>query len=131
MVMYSPNKNRYDNESFYKRCGDSGILLPRISLGLWHNFGLNNDYENCKNMMFKAFDLGITHFDVANTYGPPKGSAENTLGKIMKEEMGKYRNEMVIATKAGFDMWEGPYGNWGSRKYMLSSLDESLKRLKT
>jgi L-glyceraldehyde 3-phosphate reductase len=128
--MYSPNKGRYDNESFYKRCGDSGILLPRISLGLWHNFGLNDDYVNCKNMIFKAFDLGITHFDVANTYGPPKGSAEQTLGRIMSEEMGKYRNEMIIATKAGFDMWEGPYGNWGSRKYMLSSLDESLKRLK-
>lgn len=128
--MYNPNKNRYDNESFYKKCGNSGILLPRISLGLWHNFGSNDNYQNSKNMLFKAFDLGITHFDVANTYGPPKGSAEQTLGKILSEELGGYRNELLIATKAGFDMWEGPYGNWGSRKYMLSSLDESLKRLK-
>jgi L-glyceraldehyde 3-phosphate reductase len=127
--MYSPNKKRYDNESFYKRCGDSGIVLPRISFGLWHNFGSNDDYENSKRMIFKAFDLGITHFDVANTYGPPRGSAESTLGRILKEEMFGYRREMVIATKAGFDMWEGPYGNWGSRKYILSSLDESLKRL--
>lgn len=128
--MYEVNKNRYENQSFYKRCGDSGILLPRISLGLWHNFGSKDDYQNSKNMMFKAFDLGINHFDVANTYGPPKGSAEQTLGKILSEELSGYRNELLIATKAGFDMWEGPYGNWGSRKYMLSSLDESLKRLK-
>jgi L-glyceraldehyde 3-phosphate reductase len=139
-VMYSPNENRYDQESFYKRCGDSGILLPRISFGLWHNFGSTDDSEIGRNMIFKAFDLGITHFDVANTYGPPKarlkfcdgkdhGSAERFLGKIIKEDLYSYRREMLIATKAGFDMWPGPYGNWGSRKHLLSSLDESLKRL--
>jgi L-glyceraldehyde 3-phosphate reductase len=127
--MFEANVGRYNKESFYKRCGDSGILLPRISLGLWHNFGSNDDYENSK-MLFKAFDLGITHFDVANTYGPPKGSAEQTLGKILSEELKSHRRELIISTKAGFDMWEGPYGNWGSRKYMLSSLDESLQRLK-
>lgn len=125
---YSPQESRYDNMP-YRRCGNSGLKLPMISLGLWHNFGDNGNYENMKNMCFTAFDHGITHFDLANNYGPAPGSAERNFGKIIKEELASYRDELIISTKAGYDMWPGPYGNWGSRKYLISSLDQSLKRL--
>lgn len=113
----------------YNRCGKSGLKLPAVSLGLWHNFGDTADYENMKALVFTAFDNGITHFDLANNYGPAPGSAERNFGKILKEELSSYRDELIISTKAGYDMWEGPYGNWGSRKYLLASLDQSLKRL--
>ena len=113
----------------YFSCGNSGLKLPVVSLGLWHNFGDTADYENMKSLCFTAFDQGITHFDLANNYGPPYGSAEKNFGKIMKEELGCYRDELLISTKAGYDMWAGPYGNWGSRKYLLASLDQSLKRM--
>lgn len=113
----------------YVRCGKSGLKLPAISLGLWHNFGDTGVYENMKEILLTAFDNGIVHFDLANNYGPAYGSAEKNFGKILKEELGIYRDELLISTKAGFDMWEGPYGNWGSRKYLLSSLDQSLKRM--
>ena len=126
--MYNANKNRY-GEMKYNRCGKSGLLLPAVSLGLWHNFGDNSDYFNMKEMCFSAFDNGITHFDLANNYGPAAGSAEKNFGKIIKEEMSAYRDEMIISTKAGYEMWDGPYGNNGSRKYILASLDQSLKRL--
>ena len=126
--MYQPNSSRY--ESFaYSRCGASGLLLPPVSLGFWHNFGDNALYENMKQMCFTAFDNGITHFDLANNYGPEAGSAEKNLGRILKEDMSGYRDELIISTKAGYDMWEGPYGNWGSRKYLLASLDQSLARM--
>lgn len=113
----------------YHRSGRSGLKLPMVSLGLWHNFGSNGDYANMKAMCFTAFDQGITHFDLANNYGPEPGSAERNLGKILKEELQAYRDELIISTKAGYDMWEGPYGNFGSRKYLLASLDQSLARL--
>ena len=113
----------------YNRTGKSGLKLPTLSLGLWHNFGSNGDYENMKAMCFTAFDMGITHFDLANNYGPEPGSAERNLGRILKEEMYAYRDELILSTKAGYDMWEGPYGNYGSRKYLLASLDQSLKRM--
>lgn len=113
----------------YNRCGRSGLLLPKISLGLWHNFGDASDYENMRQLCFTAFDNGITQFDLANNYGPAYGSAEKNFGRILKEELMPYRDELIITTKAGFDMWEGPYGNWGSRKYLLASLDQSLKRM--
>ena len=113
----------------YNRCGRSGLLLPKISLGLWHNFGDASDYENMRQLCFTAFDNGITQFDLANNYGPAYGSAEKNFGRILKEDMMPYRDELIITTKAGFDMWEGPYGNWGSRKYLLASLDQSLKRM--
>ena len=113
----------------YNRCGRSGLLLPKISLGLWHNFGDASDYENMRQLCFTAFDNGITQFDLANNYGPAYGSAEKNFGRILKEDLMPYRDELVITTKAGFDMWEGPYGNWGSRKYLLASLDQSLKRM--
>ena len=113
----------------YNRCGKSGLLLPAVSLGLWHNFGTNADPENMKAMLRTAFDLGITHFDLANNYGPEPGSAEKNFGRILKEEMGQHRDEMVISTKAGYLMWDGPYGDWGSRKYLLASLDQSLQRM--
>lgn len=113
----------------YNRTGKSGLKLPTLSLGFWHNFGSNGDYENMKAMCFTAFDRGITHFDLANNYGPEPGSAERNLGRILKEEMYAYRDELIISTKAGYDMWEGPYGNYGSRKYLLASLDQSLKRM--
>ena len=119
---------RYEKMA-YVRCGKSGLKLPAISLGLWHNFGDTGVYENMKEILFTAFDNGIVHFDLANNYGPAYGSAEKNFGKILKEELGVYRDELLISTKAGFDMWEGPYGNWGSRKYLLSSLDQSLKRM--
>lgn len=126
--MYEPNSKRYLTMT-YNRCGKSGLKLPAVSLGLWHNFGDTADYENMKALVFTAFDNGITHFDLANNYGPAPGSAERNFGKILKEELSPYRDELIISTKAGYDMWEGPYGNWGSRKYLLASLDQSLKRL--
>ena len=113
----------------YNRCGRSGLLLPKISLGLWHNFGDASDYENMRQLCFTAFDNGITQFDLANNYGPAYGSAEKNFGRILKEDLMSYRDELIITTKAGYDMWEGPYGNWGSRKYLLASLDQSLKRM--
>lgn len=125
--MYTPAKERY-NIMEYNRCGRSGLLLPKISLGLWHNFGDASDYENMRQLCFTAFDNGITQFDLANNYGPAYGSAEKNFGRILKEDLMPYRDELIITTKAGFDMWEGPYGNWGSRKYLLASLDQSLKR---
>ncbi len=112
----------------YRRCGNSGLLLPEISLGLWHNFGDVDDFDNCKKMLFTAFDLGITHFDLGNNYGPPPGSAEINFGRILTSDLKKYRDELIISTKAGYQMWRGPYGEWGSRKYLLASLDQSLKR---
>ena len=126
--MYTASSERYDT-MVYNRCGKSGLLLPAVSLGLWHNFGTNADPENMKAMLRTAFDLGITHFDLANNYGPEYGSAEKNFGKILKEDFAPYRDEMIISTKAGYDMWPGPYGNWGSRKYLLASLDQSLKRM--
>lgn len=126
--MYTASSERYDT-MVYNRCGKSGLLLPAVSLGLWHNFGTNADPENMKAMLRTAFDLGITHFDLANNYGPEYGSAETNFGKILKEDFAPYRDEMIISTKAGYDMWPGPYGNWGSRKYLIASLDQSLKRL--
>ena len=126
--MYTHAKERY-NIMEYNRCGRSGLLLPKISLGLWHNFGDASDYENMRQLCFTAFDNGITQFDLANNYGPAYGSAEKNFGRILKEDLMPYRDELIITTKAGFDMWEGPYGNWGSRKYLLASLDQSLKRM--
>ena len=127
--MYSPAPSRYDSKSFYRHCGKSGLKLPLISLGLWHNFGAKDSYENARAIALRAFDLGITCFDLANNYGPPDGAAEETFGRILRESLGKWRDEMVITTKAGYYMWPGPYGEWGSRKYLLSSLDQSLKRM--
>ena len=126
--MYTPAKERY-NIMEYNRCGRSGLLLPKISLGLWHNFGDASDYENMRQLCFTAFDNGITQFDLANNYGPAYGSAEKNFGRILKEDLMSYRDELIITTKAGYDMWEGPFGNWGSRKYLLASLDQSLKRM--
>ena len=126
--MYTPAKERY-NIMEYNRCGRSGLLLPKISLGLWHNFGDASDYENMRQLCLTAFDNGITQFDLANNYGPAYGSAEKNFGRILKEDLMPYRDELIITTKAGFDMWEGPYDNWGSRKYLLASLDQSLKRM--
>ena len=125
---YTADQTRYDTMQ-YNRCGKSGLLLPLLSLGFWHNFGSKDDYENMKAMCFTAFDHGITHFDLANNYGPEYGAAEKSLGRIMKEEMHAYRDELIISTKAGYDMWDGPYGNWGSRKYLIASLDQSLRRM--
>ncbi len=126
-MIYLANKNRYEDMK-YRRCGNSGLLLPEISLGLWHNFGDVDDFDNCKKMLFTAFDLGITHFDLGNNYGPPPGSAEINFGRILTSDLKKYRDELIISTKAGYQMWRGPYGEWGSRKYLLASLDQSLKR---
>ncbi len=127
--MYEPASNRYENATFYRRCGRSGIKLPLISLGLWHNFGGVDSFENARAIARRAFDLGITHFDLANNYGPPYGSAETTFGRLLQLDLLPYRDELIISTKAGYDMWDGPYGNWGSRKYLLASLDQSLRRL--
>ncbi|GAB7089445.1 L-glyceraldehyde 3-phosphate reductase [Marinifilum fragile] len=126
--MYKANEDRYENMP-YRRCGRSGLLLPAISLGLWHNFGHVDLYDNFKQILFRAFDRGITHFDLANNYGPPPGSAEENFGKILREHLSHYRDEMIISTKAGYHMWSGPYGDWGSRKYLIASLDQSLKRM--
>jgi L-glyceraldehyde 3-phosphate reductase len=127
-MVYLANQNRYADMT-YNRTGRSGIKLPAISLGLWHNFGGVDQHENGRAMLLRAFDLGITHFDLANNYGPPAGSAEEMFGKVLKSDFAAYRDEMVISTKAGYHMWEGPYGDWGSRKYLISSLDQSLKRM--
>lgn len=127
--IYSPTSDRYENGMKYRRCGKSGILLPEISLGLWHNFGDVNTLSNSMDMAHYAFDHGITHFDLANNYGPSYGSAEETFGLIMKKSFLPYRDELFISSKAGYDMWPGPYGNWGSRKYLMASLNQSLKRM--
>lgn len=127
-MSYKPASDRYEKMK-YKRCGKSGLLLPAISLGLWHNFGHVDLYENGRRMVRYAFDQGITHFDLANNYGPPPGSAEENFGKMIEQDLRPYRDEMIISTKAGYLMWDGPYGEWGSRKYILSSLDQSLKRM--
>lgn len=126
--MYTANESRYEN-MIYNRCGNSGLKLPALSLGMWHNFGSVNDIENMKKILFTAFDNGITHFDLANNYGPVYGSAEANMGRILKSDLMPYRNEMIISSKAGYDMWKGPYGDGGSRKYLIASLDESLKRM--
>lgn len=126
--MYQANASRYET-MHYNRCGQSGLKLPELSLGLWHNFGTYCDYENMKALCFTAFDNGITHFDLANNYGPEPGSAEANFGKIMKEELHAYRDEILVSTKAGYLMWDGPYGDWGSKKYLIASLDQSLKRM--
>ncbi|HEX2973270.1 MAG TPA: aldo/keto reductase [Tepidisphaeraceae bacterium] len=139
--MYEAKSSRYDTRNWFRRCGKSGLFLPAISLGCWHNFGgVGTDaghheeefsfHANCREMLFAAFDVGITHFDLANNYGPPPGSAEERVGRILKDELARYRDELIISTKAGYRMWPGPYGEWGSRKYLLASLDASLKRLK-
>lgn len=127
-MTYIPSNDRYDS-MVYNRCGKSGLKLPAISLGLWHNFGGEELFENGRGLIRKAFDLGITHFDLANNYGPPPGSAEENFGAILRKDFSGYRDEMVISTKAGYGMWPGPYGDWGSRKYLVSSLDQSLKRM--
>lgn len=127
-MAYTASSNRY-SEMKYNRCGNSGLLLPEVSLGFWHNFGTDAPYSNMKQMCFTAFDNGITHFDLANNYGPEIGSAEENLGRILKQEMSSYRDELIISSKAGYTMWEGPYGDWGSRKYLIASCDQSLKRL--
>ena len=125
---YLPNEKRYE-QMLYRRCGRSGILLPALSLGLWHNFGHVNDFSLARKIVRTAFDLGITHFDLANNYGPPYGSAEENFGRILKKDLLSYRDELIISSKAGWDMWPGPYGNHGSRKYLIASLDQSLKRM--
>ena len=127
--MYQAEKTRYDSGMVYNRCGRSGLLLPAFSLGMWHNFGSVDSMENMKKILFTAFDNGITHFDLANNYGPVYGSAEENMGRILRSELLPYRDELVISTKAGYDMWQGPYGNWGSKKYLTASLDQSLKRM--
>lgn len=126
--MYAANASRYANMQ-YRRCGKSGLKLPAVSLGLWHNFGGVDVLENCRNILRLAFDNGITHFDLANNYGPPPGSAEENFGRLLKQDFNSYRDELIISTKAGYHMWEGPYGEWGSKKYLVSSLDQSLKRM--
>ena len=125
---YLPEETRYTGMR-YNRCGHSGLKLPAISLGLWHNFGSVDHFDNSRAMVRRAFDLGITHFDLANNYGPLPGSAEENFGRILKKDFSGYRDEMIISSKAGYYMWPGPYGEWGSRKYLLSSLDQSLKRM--
>lgn len=127
-MSYKPASSRYDTMT-YKRCGNSGLLLPAISLGLWHNFGAIDDYKNARKIIRMAFDAGITHFDLANNYGPPPGSAEVTFGKILKKDLRYYRDELIISTKAGWKMWDGPYGDLGSKKYLVASLDQSLQRM--
>ena len=129
-LKYQANPQRYDEaDSLYQRCGDSGILLPKISLGLWKGFGATHPFSESEKMLKYAFDHGITHFDLANNYGPPYGSAEETFGRVMQTSFRPYRDELFISTKAGYDMWPGPYGNWGSRKYLMASLEQSLKRM--
>lgn len=128
--IYTASAQRYaDAEAFYQRCGNSGVLLPKVSLGFWHNFGGIDPYERSRAITHYAFDHGITHFDLANNYGPPYGSAEETMGRLMTDDFRQYRDELFIATKAGYDMWEGPYGSWGSRKHLMASFDQSLKRM--
>jgi L-glyceraldehyde 3-phosphate reductase len=130
MKEYIASPSRYDESAnIYRRCGNSGILLPKISLGFWQNFGAEASYENCREIARMAFDHGVTHFDLANNYGPPPGSAEQMVGRMLKEDLAPYRDEMFIATKAGYEMWPGPYGNWGSRKSLMASIDQSLSRM--
>lgn len=127
---YIAADSRYDqSDSLYRRCGRSGVLLPKVSLGFWHNFGGADSYERARDITHYAFDHGITHFDLANNYGPPYGSAEETMGKLLSDDFSRYRDELFISTKAGYDMWPGPYGNWGSRKYLMASIDQSLRRM--
>jgi L-glyceraldehyde 3-phosphate reductase len=128
MSIYSPSETRYDTMR-YNRCGRSGLKLSAISLGLWHNFGGVDEFENARAMIWRAFDLGITHFDLANNYGPPPGSAEENFGKTLRQDLRQYRDELIISSKAGYLMWSGPYGEWGSRKYLIASLDQSLRRM--
>ena len=127
--MYTANPNRYTPANFQVRCGKSGLHLPKIALGLWHNFGSVDDYQNARTIALRAFDLGVTHFDLANNYGPVPGSAEETMGRFLREDLKAYRDELIISTKAGYTMWPGPHGDFGSRKYLLASLDQSLRRL--
>ena len=128
-MIYQADESRYDNGMIYERCGRSGVMLPKISLGFWHNFGGVDPFERSRSITHYAFDHGITRFDLANNYGPPYGSAEETLGRLMRDDFAPYRDELFISTKAGYDMWPGPYGNWGSRKYLMASLDQSLRRM--
>ena len=128
-MTYQADKSRYENGMKYERCGHSGVLLPKVSLGRWHNFGSVDPYERSRDIVRYAFDHGVTHFDLANNYGPDYGSAEETLGRLMDDDLRPYRDELFISTKAGYDMWPGPYGNWGSRKYLMASLDQSLRRM--
>jgi L-glyceraldehyde 3-phosphate reductase len=125
-----PAANRYANANLYRRCGRSGLMLPAISLGLWHNFGDADDFANSRALILRAFDLGITHFDLANNYGVPPGSAETNFGRVLHGDLAAYRDELIISSKAGYTMWDGPYGDWGSRKYLLASLDQSLQRMR-
>lgn len=127
-MVFSPSTSRYET-MLYRRCGRSGLKLPAISLGLWHNFGAVDSLANARELILRAFDLGITHFDLANNYGPPPGSAEENFGRILHQDLAGYRDELIISTKAGYRMWPGPYGEWGSRKYLIASLDQSLKRM--
>lgn len=130
METYTAHPDRYGQDARFVRCGRSGVLLPQVSLGFWHNFGGDANFENARALARYAFDHGVTHFDLANNYGPPPGSAEETLGRLLQEDFAPYRDELFIATKAGYEMWPGPYGNWGSRKSLLASLDQSLRRMK-
>ena len=129
MEKYFADELRYDGGMKFERCGRSGVLLPKVSLGFWHNFGGVDDYDRCRRIARYAFDHGVVHFDLANNYGPPYGSAEETMGRMMDDDFRPYRDELFISSKAGYDMWAGPYGNWGSRKYLIASLDQSLKRM--
>lgn len=129
--IYTPSSQRYDDsETLYRRCGHSGVMLPKVSLGFWHNFGAVDSYERSRAITHYAFDHGITHFDLANNYGPPYGTAEETMGRLMDDDLRPYRDELFISSKAGYDMWPGPYGNWGSRKYLMASIDQSLRRMR-
>ena len=128
-MSHQPSSTRYDQPGLYRTCGRSGLKLPALSLGLWHNFGAADDPANSRALILRAFDLGITHFDLANNYGPPPGAAEETFGRVLREDLAAYRDQLIVSTKAGYDMWPGPYGDLGSRKYLLASLDQSLRRL--
>jgi L-glyceraldehyde 3-phosphate reductase len=128
-MTHRPAESRYDDASLYRRCGRSGVLLPALSLGLWHNFGEDRSPDSCRALVLHAFDLGMTHFDLANNYGPPPGAAERAFGRVLRDDLRAWRDEILIATKAGYDMWPGPYGDWGSRKYLIASADQSLRRL--
>ncbi|HTO73893.1 MAG TPA: aldo/keto reductase [Gemmatimonadales bacterium] len=128
-MTYEPAPGRYENDALYRRCGRSGVRLPVIALGLWHNFGGHDSFDNARATLLRAFDLGVTHFDLANNYGPPEGSAEETLGRVLRQDLARHRDELIISTKAGYLMWPGPYGEWGSRKSLLASLDQSLRRM--
>ena len=128
-MSHQPTSTRYDNPALYRPCGRSGLKLPLLSLGLWHNFGADDNQANSRALILRSFDLGITHFDLANNYGPPSGSAETTFGRVLHEDLAAHRDELIVSTKAGYEMWPGPYGDWGSRKYLLASLDQSLRRL--